>query len=210
MKSLKAFCLNNVDFNDVEKFHSVLDEQPKHVLEFHLWKGRKDERPEVRFSLAHNNRSVFLKFFVEEKEIRCHVIQINGPVWEDSCVEFFVSFDETGYYNFEFNSIGTVLAAFRKNRNERTLLSEDILKKVETYTKLNKKNDRFYWEMLIVIPVDLFVHHSLPSLQGVVSKANFYKCGDGLTQPHYLSWNKVESETPDFHLPQFFGEVVFE
>lgn len=210
MKSLKAFCLNNIDRNDVEKLHSVLDEQEKHSLEFHLWKNENGETPEVKFSLAHNNRFVLLKFFVEEKEIRANVTKINGAVWEDSCVEFFVSFDEAGYYNFEFNCIGTVLAAFRKNRNERTVLSEDALKKVETYTKLSKRNDRFYWEMLIVIPTGLFFYHSLQSLHGVVCKANFYKCGDGLSQPHFLAWSNIKADQPDFHLPEFFGEVRFE
>ena len=90
------------------------------------------------------------------------------------------------------------------------LLAEDALKKIETYTKLNKKNGFFYWEMLIVIPTELFIRHSLQSLGGIVCRANFYKCGDGLSQPHYLSWNNIESGTPNFHLPQFFGEIFFE
>lgn len=210
MKSLKAFCLNNIDRNDVENLHSVLNEQEKHSLEFHLWKNKNEEKPEVKFSLAHNNRFILLKFFVEEKEIRANVTKINGAVWEDSCVEFFVSFDDSGYYNFEFNCIGTVLAAFRKNRNERTVLSEGALKKIETFTKINKKNDRFYWEILIVIPTDLFLYHSLQSLQGIICRANFYKCGDGLSQPHYLTWSNIKADQPDFHLPEFFGEVRFE
>lgn len=210
MKSLKVSCLKNIDVNDAEKLHSILDEQEKHSLEFHLWKNGGDQKPEVSFSIAHTNNSVFLKFYVEEQEIRANVTKNNGAVWEDSCVEFFVSFDESGYYNLEFNCVGTVLAAFRKNRNDRTLLAETILKRIETHTKLNKKNDLFYWEMLIVIPIDLFVHHQFKSLAGVVCRGNFYKCGDGLLQPHYLAWSKIEADEPNFHLPEFFGEIKFE
>jgi hypothetical protein len=210
MKTLKVPHINDINLNDVDQLHSVLNEQEKYPLEFHLWEKKNEYKPRVNFSLAHNNHSILLKFFVEEKEMRANVTQTNGAVWEDSCVEFFVSFDESGYYNFEFNSIGTVLAAFRRSRNERTLLAEDALKKIETYTKLNKKNGSFYWEMLIVIPTELFIRHSLQSLGGIVCRANFYKCGDGLSQPHYLSWNNIESETPNFHLPQFFGEIFFE
>lgn len=210
MKSLKAFCLKNINLTDVEKLHSVLNEQEKHSLEFQLWKNGNEYKPQVSFSLAHHNRSILLKFFVEEKEIRAHVTKINGAVWEDSCVEFFISFDEQGYYNFEFNCLGTVLAAFGKNRNERMFLPEDLLKKIETCTKLNKKNNFFYWELLAIIPIELFVHHSLPSLSGMKCRANFYKCGDGLLQLHYLTWSKIESEVPNFHLPQFFGELSFE
>lgn len=210
MKSLKAFCLHDIDVNDVEKLHAVLDKQKRHRLEFHLWKNGNDDKPEVSFSIGHNNRSVLLKFYVEEKEIRANVVDINGPVWEDSCVEFFVSFDETGYYNFEFNCIGTVLAAFRQNRDERTLIPEVVLKRIETYTKLIKKNAFFNWEMLIVIPVELFNHHSMRSLSGISCTANFYKCGDGLSHPFYLSWSDIKADKPNFHLPQFFGEVKFE
>lgn len=210
METLKAFCLNNIDVNNFEKLHAILDEQKKHRLDFHLWKNENDDKPEVSFSIAHNNQSVLLKFYVEEKEIRANVTTINGAVWEDSCVEFFVAFDKTGYYNFEFNCIGTVLGAFRKNRNDRTLLPDEALNKIATSTKLNKKNDLFYWEMLIVIPIELFNHHSMQSLSGVKCKANFYKCGDGLSRPHYLAWSNIEAAKPNFHLPEFFGEIKFE
>jgi len=210
MKSLKVPRLNDIAPGDVEELHSALDKEKRHSLEFLLWENGSDERPEVSFSIAHCNRYVLLKFFIEEKEIRANVTKINGAVWEDSCVEFFVSFDESGYYNFEFNCIGTVLGAFRKNRNDRIHLPEDILKKIETHTKLNKRNDFFYWEMLIVIPIELFFYHALQSLSGVECRGNFYKCGDGLSQPHYLAWAKIEADKPNFHLPQFFGNIKFE
>lgn len=38
-------------------------------------------------------------------------------------------------------------------------------------------------------------------------KANFYKCGDGLTVPHYLSWSPIVTEKPDFHRPEFFNQI---
>ncbi len=41
-------------------------------------------------------------------------------------------------------------------------------------------------------------------------KANFYKCGDELQTPHFLSWNPIEIEKPDFHRPDFFGTLRFE
>lgn len=39
-------------------------------------------------------------------------------------------------------------------------------------------------------------------------RGNFYKCGDATVQPHYLAWNPVTSETPAFHRPWEFGEIV--
>lgn len=36
------------------------------------------------------------------------------------------------------------------------------------------------------------------------AKAGFYKCGDETGRPHYGSWQKVETDAPDFHRPEFF------
>jgi hypothetical protein len=42
---------------------------------------------------------------------------------------------------------------------------------------------------------------------GMILRANFYKCGDNTAQPHYIAWNAVNHPTPNFHLPQYFGEL---
>jgi hypothetical protein len=38
---------------------------------------------------------------------------------------------------------------------------------------------------------------------------NFYKCADETISPHYLSWNPIDAPAPDFHRPEFFGEIHF-
>jgi hypothetical protein len=207
MKKLKVHYIDG-NINTAEIIHSVLNKQEKHQLQYYLWLKEQD-KPEVFFSLAHDQYSLLLKFFVREKEIRSGVTKINGPVWEDSCVEFFVSFDGSNYYNFELNCIGTILAAFGNNRNHRSFLSETVLKTLETHTELTKNHNGFYWEITIIIPKDIFIHDTLPTWRGIVCKGNFYKCGDGLSQPHFLSWNNIESEIPDFHLSKYFGELLF-
>jgi Carbohydrate-binding family 9 len=47
-------------------------------------------------------------------------------------------------------------------------------------------------------------------MEGKKCKANFYKCGDKLAQPHFLAWNRIETPEPDFHQPAFFGDIEFE
>ena len=39
-------------------------------------------------------------------------------------------------------------------------------------------------------------------------RATFYKCGDKTAHPHFLSWNPVGTPAPDFHRPDFFGELI--
>jgi hypothetical protein len=41
-------------------------------------------------------------------------------------------------------------------------------------------------------------------------RANFYKCADNTRIPHYVSWNPIEVASPDFHRPEFFGELLLE
>jgi len=40
--------------------------------------------------------------------------------------------------------------------------------------------------------------------------ANAYKCADGTSSPHWLTWASVDWDGANFHLPQFFGELAFE
>ena len=68
------------------------------------------------------------------------------------------------------------------------------------------------WEIFYGIPAS-FVQLFVPdfSLQsGKVLRANCYKCGDLTKDPHYLSWNPVTSQNPDFHRSQDFGCLVLE
>jgi hypothetical protein len=72
-----------------------------------------------------------------------------------------------------------------------------------------ERSGKFYWELTIAIPLETFTNHKLSELKGKIFRANFYKCGDKLSEMHYLTWNRVETNNPDFHQPAFFGEIKF-
>src|SRR5665213_1779600 len=81
-------------------------------LAFQPWQPRP-LAAEVTFNVGYGNDAIFVKFDVKEKHFRAVYTQTNEPVYKDSCVEFFMGFDEDeAYYNFEFNAIGTRLAAY--------------------------------------------------------------------------------------------------
>ena len=44
---------------------------------------------------------------------------------------------------------------------------------------------------------------------GVKWKANFYKCGDKTSRPHWLTWSFVDKPNPNFHSSDFFGTLIF-
>ena len=175
------------------------------------------EAPEVhvKFYIRHDGTSIYLYYQVEEPEIRAVNTKYNSPVWEDSCVEFFLAFGgDDGYYNFEINDIGTVLVAFGIDRNKRFHLADSLLMTIETIPSLERKpienkEGRTFWSMQLIIPVRVFHFSKIKNLSGVDAKANFYKCGDKLKHPHFLSWKPVLTSTPDFHSPGYFGQLYF-
>jgi len=137
----------------------------------------------------------------------------NTHVHLDNCVECFISFlDDKNYYNLEFNCLGSVKVGYGAGRANRELLSEQILKSIKTHITLqhDKMLNEFNWEILVVVPINVFMFSHLKTLKGLSAKANFYKCGDDLPKPDYLSWTLIQTSEPDFHQPQFFGTLIFE
>ncbi len=165
---------------------------------------------QVRFSITHNDHAIALLFRVKETDIRHVNTEVNQSVWEDSCVEFFIAFDEMGYYNCEFNCIGTALVGYGAGRNYRELLPADVVRTITSHVSMKKEADCYEWDLLLQIPTTLFTKHTLTSLSNKTAKVNFYKCGDLLPQPHFICWNNIETAEPDFHQPDFFVPAVFD
>ncbi len=180
------------------------------------WPDVFPSKPEVSFKIAHSGEYLYLEFFVEEDEIKGVVTEDNGPVWTDSCVEFFLSLgDSPYYYNAEFSCIGRALLAYRKGRAGAEHATPEVVSRIKRYPSLGtdaieKQKGDFKWSLLVAIPVSVYWNSGLTTFKGAKARANFYKCGDGLTVPHYLSWNPILTKKPDFHAPQYFGELAFE
>ena len=208
MKQLKAAFLEKTNVDAIELVAADLDKLEKHLLEFAPW-PKYSYKPRVQFSIAHTADSILLKYYVEEKTIRAAAGTINGNVWEDSCVEFFISFDGEAYYNLEFNCIGTALVGYGKNKTDRELLPEAIIKEIRFQASIQNKDNLFQWQLTVVIPLKVFIHHHFTFLTGKSCRVNFYKCGDALPEPHFISWSNIQSEELNFHLSEFFGEALF-
>jgi hypothetical protein len=171
--------------------------------------------PQVSFRIGHISDEIWLKFYVTEKHILAKETRTNGAVHKDTCVEFFISPDRENYYNFEFNGIGTTHLAFGADRHNRRFVPEETVEKIETLSTLGsepfeEKSGQFEWEIMIRIPLKCFAFTNLKSFDGLKATGNFYKCGDDTSQPHYITWNPVKTENPDYHRPEFFGRLEFE
>ena len=172
-------------------------------------------KPEVSFRIAHTDNSILLHFKVKEESIRAHYGEDNGSVWTDSCVEFFsVPGGDDIYYNIECNCIGTILIGAGAERENRVRAGKEITGLVKRWSTLGdvpfeERVGEVAWEVALVIPYKAFFMHQIESLDVQVVPANFYKCGDYLQTPHFLSWNPIPIEKPDFHRPDHFGKLEF-
>lgn len=202
----------NVKFKTIEQALDLQSEfQQIGVLN---WKNYP-YKPEVKFKIGHTGQTIALKFSVAESYIRAMETRTNGEVYKDSCVEFFISFDGLNYYNFEFNCIGTIHLAYGPGRQNRKHIDPKIVGKIIAKSTLgtkpfDEKNGDFVWELSVLIPVGCFQFDSIQNLTGLEATANFYKCGDATSEPHFVTWNLIGTESPDYHRPEFFGKIRFE
>ena len=161
--------------------------------------------------IARTQDALVVDFRVSGLDLRARNTEDNGRQWEDSCVEVFIQDPEDGnYYNFEINALGKVLACMgpdRHNRTPRPLEEmEDILRFSQVDGGPLEQEGIHTWRVGVIIPFYL-IGIDPENLPGSI-RANFYKCGDKTAHPHYLSWSPVETLRPDFHRPEFFGELI--
>ena len=197
----------------IEEVELLMDSLPKHYLDNQPWPEFKTNC-QTSFSVAHSGRAILLKYFVQEDLIKVAMHNTNEQVHRDNCVEFFIGFEQgKEYYNIEINCMGICSMAYGDGRSNRTTLQEELIKKIQTTILIKSApvvaSTNFQWEITMIIPMEVFAYDNLKSFRDQTAVANFFKCGDDLPAPHYLTWNTIDAKTPDFHLPEFFGELEF-
>jgi len=214
MRIAEARKLELKEFLSIEELSVLMDKEQRFSIETINWK-EFNYKPDVKFSIAHNDNEIVLKYYVKENYFKAEYTESNQNVYEDSCVEFFVSPEKDGlYYNFEFNGIGTCLLGSGHGRADTKRADKEVILRIRRLSSLGNKPIRerkgeFSWTLTVAIPFDVFFHHAVKDLQGKTFRVNFYKCGDKLSVPHFVTWNPVGTENPDYHRPEFFGEVRF-
>lgn len=177
--------------------------------------------PETNVKLRYDDDHVYVIFKVLDNYVKAVETKTHGRVWEDSCVEFFFSpgpDTERGYFNFEANCKGVFLFNYHnKKTNTDGSVSLEDCEKISMAHSLQRDVEQeiaepLEWRLEYRIPFSILkkymdVEEPAP---GVVWRANFYKCADKTSHPHWLTWAPVEYPQPKFHLPEFFGRLDFE
>ena len=192
------------------------------ALELNNYMGDKPAfSPTVQAKMMYDDENIYVIFLVNDQFVRCITKDINGPVWEDSAVELFFAPDTSlplRYFNLEINCGGTPLMHYNiiPRKEVENLKIEDI-EKIEIAHSLPQIVDpeireQVTWTLEYRIPIDILRKYSniTQPKPGIIWRANFYKCADKTSNPHYLTWSLVDNIKPDFHLPHFLGILKFE
>jgi Carbohydrate-binding family 9 len=193
---------------------------PALVLSHHMG-TRPEHFPETKAKLIFYEEAVFVMFRVQDQYVRAVAKHHQDNVFEDSCVEFFFTPGtdvSKGYFNLEMNCGGTMLFHFQTKRGQnRIVIPDEQCQEIFCAHSLPRTVDPeiqepLTWTVSYRIPVRLLETYAkvIPPASGVQWQANFYKCGDKTSHPHWLTWSPVEVQKPDFHRPEFFGTLEFE
>ena len=215
MKTLKFPFLHFTHrFPDLREVSGILEEKGTEMILGSVNWPAYPYKPDVQVSGGYTKDELVLKYRVKEKYIRAEYTQINDSVYKDSCVEFFISSGNGFYYNFEFNCIGTVHAGYGKQREGRELLRKEDVSSIRTSStlgteRIETRQTEEPWELTAAIPFSIFKEETFTNPGGKIFTGNVYKCGDELPVPHFLSWNPIGTQNPDFHRPEYFGRMEF-
>lgn len=182
-----------------------------------------DHHPRTEARLLYDDDALYLFFMVRDRYVRAVAMDYQGPTCKDSCVEFFVEpAPARGYFNFEFNCVGTTLLYFIEDPapagnwfKKSTAVDATLFKQVRLFHGLRgpiaeEIASPLDWPIACRIPFSLFEHFlgPLPPRTGRSWRANFYKCGSQTSHPHWAAWSPIGEEL-NFHQPAYFGELHF-
>ena len=162
--------------------------------------------------IARTRDALVVDFRVSGLDLRVQNTDDNGRQWEDSCVEVFIQDPvKADYYNFEINALGKVLACRGEDRFNRVARPAEEMEQILRFGQMEnngplEEGGLRSWRVGVVIPFHLIGINADKLPQSI--RANFYKCGDKTAHPHYLSWSPIDTPKPDFHRPEFFGELL--
>lgn len=179
---------------------------PEERLEFSNWSSEAEYNTYFRMCLK-KGEGIYVKMRTDEKDIRAVCSKRDEPVWQDSCMEFFICAFEgrKEYINFEMNSRGVYLTEFGKEKTDRVFLSTLTQKQPRVTAFVTDEG----WSLELFVPCELISEAYGEVFDGgaCTLKGNFYKCGDKTSRVHYGSYAKMAALPPGFHNPECFAVI---
>lgn len=179
------------------------------LLDCYPW-DKNGYKPVCGCRMGWDKGGIHVYMYCLETEIRAEEKNFGDRVSYDSCMEVFMNpspekSDE--YFSYECNpcpNISLSIGTGRSDRRKFPAIPEGLAPQSTIISD-------YGWSIRYVITADfLKKEFGVELSSGKKAKANFLKCGDKTSYPHYGCWNPIGTEHPDFHVPQYFGNVEFE
>lgn len=185
-----------------------------------------DHHPRATARALYDDEALYLQFSVEDRYVRAVQTEYQASVCTDSCVEFFFwASPAAGYFNVEMNCGAAMLWQYYPDVappppgewRKKVQPSAEEAGALERWAQLSlpiepEVSGPLDWRLAMRLPfaalkpyVGAGVAHPKP---GTVWRANFYKCGDHTSHPHWGAWSSIGPEL-SFHQPTRFGQLVF-
>ena len=192
------------------------------ALKLTNYMGEKPEHfPQAQAKVLYDDKNIYVFFKVDDQYVRSVAKAHHGNVWEDSCVEFFFTPSEDvsqGYFNVEANCGGLILMRHQivEGKDTQEVAVSDINKMTIEHSMPKivdpEITEPAVWTLKYALPFEVIEKYTslVKPDTGVKWKANFFKCADYSSHPHWLTWSVVERPQPQFHLPEYFGTLQFD
>jgi hypothetical protein len=136
-------------------------------------------------------------------------------------VEFFFAPDDAvpmQYFNLEITAGGVPLMFYnRVPKEDLQILDTSDISDIEIAHSLPQINDPEICDSVTYtveyrIPLTILEKYSKVTRpqKGVSWRANFYKCAENNSNPHWITWSEIKNGELNFHQPQFFGILQFQ
>lgn len=204
---MNSYVIKKVPCADIELSSTVWDSANQQLIENFPWANVGEVNPEVTFAILYDDNGIGIKYICRENNIVANTTFHNDvDIYQDSCVEYFLNLspDTTDkYLNFELSVTGFMHLGFGANRYDR-IIQEIDFSVFHIDTKLTDGG----WEAKFYIPFSVAKNYYAtisPEFLG-----NIQKCVEATEQPHFGCWNRITTETPDFHVSEDFGKFILE
>ena len=193
-------------YDDIAEFNN----ECFHRLTNYHWESDPPYRPATYFKMGVVDDSLVATLKCYEENPRAVFTQRDDPVYNDSCLEFFVApiSGRDEYINVEMNSRATFLCEYGKGKYDRVFLKSftDAEPAVEAFNGTDAQGA--FWGVTATLTKEFLsavYNISKSDIDFETVKANFYKCGDACDVQHYLAFSPVTTLPPGFHNPECFA-----
>ena len=174
--------------------------------------------------MEYDDAGVYIAFAVADRYVLCRRTERQAMVCRDSCVEAFLQpKPDKGYFNFETNCGGTMLAFYVTDPTHVPgvglrafeLVADELLDRVRIEHSMpasvvEEIATPVEWTVKLFLPNAVFERYVGPLGPPAERRwrGNFYKCADESSHPHWASWNPIGAEL-NFHETRYFGDIRF-